>query len=105
MGGKYIHDPGVPEFAYHRSGSELRPFLREIALAMQQYGSETIPQSELEKRLRKTKGAVKYGAEQAARDYPLSELMISFYFKAGPSHLGCEFLHKSFREYLTAEAI
>ncbi|PPD37225.1 MAG: hypothetical protein CTY18_01875 [Methylomonas sp.] len=31
--------------------------------------------------------------------------MISFFFKGGHSHLGCEFLHKSFREYLYAEGI
>jgi hypothetical protein len=31
--------------------------------------------------------------------------MISFYFKGGREHLGCEFLHKSFREYLYAEAV
>ena len=35
----------------------------------------------------------------------LSDLLISFYFKGGYSHLGCEFAHKSFREYLFAEAI
>jgi hypothetical protein len=31
--------------------------------------------------------------------------MISFFFKGGHTHLGCEFVHKSFREYLFAEAI
>ncbi len=31
--------------------------------------------------------------------------MISFYFKGGHRELGCEFLHKSFREYLFAEGI
>ena len=33
----------------------------------------------------------------------LSRLMISFFFRGGHSHLGCEFAHKSFREYLFAE--
>jgi hypothetical protein len=31
--------------------------------------------------------------------------MISFYFKGGREDRGCEFLHKSFREYLYAEAV
>lgn len=103
--GKYVEDPEAPEFSYHRPGTELRPFLRKIALAIQQYGSEVIPQLELERRLNKPRGTLRKDVETASKDYPLSELMISYYFKAGPSHLGCEFLHKSFREYLTAEAI
>ena len=31
--------------------------------------------------------------------------MISFYFKGGQPEQGCEFAHKSFREYLFAEHI
>jgi len=104
-GGKFVEDPGRLDYPYPPTGSELRTLLRDIALAIQQYGSETIPQAELEKRLKKPKGALRKDAEKAAADYPLSELMIGFYFKSGPAHLGCEFLHKSFREYLTAEAI
>ena len=40
------------------------------------------------------------GTENALR-----ELVVNFYFKGGNTALGCEFLHKSFREYLFAEAI
>jgi hypothetical protein len=40
-----------------------------------------------------------------AEDHPMSKLMISFYFKGGQPEQGCEFAHKSFREYLFAECI
>ena len=40
-----------------------------------------------------------------AEDHPLTRLMISFYFKGGQPEQGCEFAHKSFREYLFAECI
>ena len=36
---------------------------------------------------------------------PTALLMVSFYFKQAGEHSGCEFLHKSFREYLAAEGI
>ena len=39
------------------------------------------------------------------RSTTLATLMIAFFFKGGHKDLGCEFLHKSFREYLFAEAI
>jgi hypothetical protein len=42
---------------------------------------------------------------QAAEDHPLTRLMISFYFKGGQPEQGCEFAHKSFREYLFAECV
>ena len=42
---------------------------------------------------------------QTAEDHPLTRLMISFYFKGGQPEQGCEFAHKSFREYFFAERI
>jgi hypothetical protein len=40
-----------------------------------------------------------------AKEIKLSSLLISFYFKGGHANLGCEFAHKSFREYLFAESL
>ena len=56
---------------------------------------------------RKSVGTLEIGKEvfEAGKDHKLSNLMISFYFKEVTAHSGCEFLHKSFREYLTAEGI
>jgi Pentapeptide repeats (8 copies) len=43
--------------------------------------------------------------DDATRESVLHELVVNFYFKGGNTSIGCEFLHKSFREYLFAEAI
>jgi uncharacterized protein YjbI with pentapeptide repeats/KaiC/GvpD/RAD55 family RecA-like ATPase len=86
-------------------GSELRELLQQTATAMSVYGNESIPFRELQLRLKKNRRQTMEIAEAASKERPLTNLMISFYFKGGREHLGCEFLHKSFREYLYAEAI
>ncbi len=84
-------------------GGPLRELLRKTAAAMTIRGGESISYEELESRL-SGDGCLEL-VQQTASDNPLSELMISYYFKTGNRELGCEFLHKSFREYLFAEAI
>jgi hypothetical protein len=86
-------------------GLELRKMLQQTAVAITAYGSESIPFRELQLRLRKSRRQAMEAAESAGKEHPLTSLMISFYFKGGREHLGCEFLHKSFREYLYAEAV
>lgn len=86
-------------------GIELRTLLQQTAVAITAYGNESIPFRELQLRLKKSRKQVMYDAEAAGKERPLTRLMISFYFKGGRENLGCEFLHKSFREYLFAEAI
>ena len=87
-------------------GRDLRALLHGTALAITAYGTESIPMDELEMRL-ETLGVGK-DVFVIAKDAPLANLanlMISFYFKSVQTQSGCEFLHKSFREYLAAEAI
>ena len=86
-------------------GLELRRMLQQTAVAITVYGKESIPFRELQLRLKKNRKQTMEAVEIGARERPLTSLMISFYFKGGREHLGCEFLHKSFREYLYAEAI
>jgi hypothetical protein len=86
-------------------GFELRRMLQQTAVAITAYGNESIPFRELQLRLKKSRRKTMEEAESAGKERPLTSLMISFYFKGGREHLGCEFLHKSFREYLYAEAI
>ncbi len=64
---------------------------------------ETIPEEELQLRLESLQMGDLTALEN--EDHPLTNLMVSFYFKVAGEHSGCEFLHKSFREYLAAEAI
>jgi len=84
-------------------GKDLRSLVHGTALAITAHGSESIPMEELELRL-ETLGVGK-DIFQITKKHPLTNLMISFYFKGIHDQSGCEFLHKSFREYLTAEAI
>jgi hypothetical protein len=59
---------------------------------------------ELERRLDKRDGQLERAAQQT-RSFDLSSLVVGFFFKGGLSELGCEFVHKSFREYLFAERV
>jgi len=102
-GGKYPATNENTTKGGHIEGKDLRALLHGTALAITAHGSESIPEGELELRL-ETLGVGK-DIFQSTREHPLSNLMISFYFKGTHDQAGCEFLHKSFREYLAAEAI
>jgi uncharacterized protein YjbI with pentapeptide repeats len=103
--GKAASDPDDLYRQSRISGSHLRKMLQQTAIAITTYGNESIPFRELQLRLKKNRRETMEAADSAGRDHPLTSLMISFYFKGGREHLGCEFLHKSFREYLYAEAV
>lgn len=86
-------------------GEQLRELLWQTAAAITISGEENISRQELASRLEIEEEKVDTQASELAKEIKLSSLLISFYFKGGHSHLGCEFAHKSFREYLFAEAI
>jgi pentapeptide repeat protein len=89
------------ERQWREVGWTLRERLRRTAAAMSVLGVEHISREEWKRRaLPDDKGEM-----HAAEDHPLTRLMISFYFKGGQPEQGCEFAHKSFREYLFAECI
>lgn len=102
-GGKHPADTTEGGKSARIEGNDLRSLLHGTALAITAHGSESIPMDELELRL-ETLGVGKE-VFQITKQHPLTNLMISFYFKGVHEDAGCEFLHKSFREYLTAEAI
>lgn len=102
-GGKYPIQSESPGQVGRIEGKDLRALLHGTALAITAHGSESIPEDELEFRL-DTLGVGK-DIFRVTREHPISNLMISFYFKSVHEHAGAEFLHKSFREYLAAEAI
>jgi hypothetical protein len=90
----------------HRiAGDRLRRLLQQTAAAMSVFGQDIISYDELKARLGLEEMDLEREVDEGTRERTLSSLMISFYFKGGYEHLGCEFLHKSFREYLFAEAI
>lgn len=88
------------------TGPELRDLLRRTAAAMTLRGAEHITYDEL--LLRLEMGGLDLAAQivdRAAAEGEMAKLMLSFFFNTGNSERGCEFIHKSFREYLFAEAI
>ena len=103
--GKAAADPDLLEKQAMWQEGELRWLLHQTAMGITVYGRENIPRDELELRLYPEAGNLEDCVDQAEEDHPLSRLMISYYFKGGHSQLGCEFLHKSFREYLFAEGV
>jgi hypothetical protein len=104
-GGKSIFDNTETEEQFRITGGELRQLLWQTATAMSVYGQENISFRELALRLDLEDEDLDRKVSSAAEDHKLSSLMVSFFFKGGQLHLGCEFLHKSFREYLYAEGI
>ncbi len=87
----------------HPKGADLRLLLQRVAAAMTAHGEESISYRELELRLSDDK--LNERVTNLLKDHDLAALMIAFFFKGGHDALGCEFLHKSFREYLFAECI
>jgi Pentapeptide repeats (8 copies) len=83
----------------------LRGRLRETAAAVTVFGKENIPARELAIRLGFKPRELETWAQDSTRTHFLTQLLINFFFKGGNEKLGCEFLHKSFREYLFAEYI
>ena len=102
-------DEGL-EASAHRGGEGLRRLLQEVATTISILRGESVSFSELKARFEDSElpmpnQLLKEWTQQADTETALQELVINFYFKGGNTHLGCEFLHKSFREYLFAEAI
>ena len=98
---------GVPESldgTVQRGGTSLRRLLTRTAAMISIFWSERISFEELRLRLEE-EGDLQQWVASATSNNPLHELVVNYYFKGGHADLGCEFLHKSFREYLFAEAI
>jgi hypothetical protein len=103
--GKAAFDSGDTPAQARIRGIELRGILHRTAAAITATGHESIPFEELTLRARLRGDEKQSLAQRARQDRPWTRLMISFYFKGGGEHHGCEFLHKTFREYLFAEGI
>jgi hypothetical protein len=87
-------------------GDKLRELLRRTAAAMTMRGTENISYAELERRLRDSGIPARDGViHDVMKDNPVANLMISFFFNVGSREHGCEFVHKSIREYLFAECV
>jgi uncharacterized protein YjbI with pentapeptide repeats/GTPase SAR1 family protein len=103
--GKAEFDTSDTEGQLRVVGPKLRRLLQQTAAAMTAYGKDVIPYGELELRLEDFEKSLEENVRDATQEHVLSSLVISFYFKGGNRNYGCEFAHKSFREYLFAEGI
>jgi hypothetical protein len=103
--GKSVEAEDETDQQFRIAGGRLRDLLRRTAAAITVYGRENISYSELRLRLDLRGADLEKRVQEETGDSELSQLMISYYFKGGHSELGCEFLHKSFREYLFAEGV
>ena len=90
--------------AWRITGEELRELLWGTAAALTIRGKENLSLAELKAGLRSAPQETEDRARAVSED-PVAAMMVSFYFKGGRRDAGCEFLHKSFREYLFAEAL
>ena len=96
--------------AIHRGGDNLRRLLQEVAATISIFRAESVSFKELEMRF-ESEGLpiptelLEGWSEHTNTSSAIQEMLINFYFKGGNKDLGCEFLHKSFREYLFAESI
>ena len=95
-------NPGAPRI----TGNELRDLLQRTAAAMTLRGTEHISYNELMLRLEAGGlNDVETIIGRAIVENEVAKLMLSFFFNSSSREHGCEFIHKSFREYLFAEAI
>ncbi len=110
---KYARE-GQLEILKNIEKDDLRSLIREVAFSIFQTGNEYITKTELLK-LSATQSFLKLLPEVNFRD-SIKGVMISFYFKEieknqqvevddDKSNYAIEFLHKSLREYMTAEKI
>lgn len=87
-------------------GDKLRELLRRTAAAMTLRGTEHVSYLELERRLKDAGVPARDDAIKGVmKSNPIANLMISFFFNVGSREHGCEFIHKTFREYLFAECL
>ena len=110
--GKGAAEEGM-EGTVQRGGERLRYLLQKVAAVISILRREAVSFTELDYRLEDDPDFLKWGADggsrqridDTTRESVLHELVVNFYFKGGNTGVGCEFLHKSFREYLFAERI
>ncbi|WP_437905939.1 hypothetical protein WME95_48245 [Sorangium sp. So ce327] len=102
--GKSAYDEEDEPHAAKFTGAELRRLLRATASAITTLGGESISYDELSLRLKSSSLSLE-SIDNMEEHNVLTKLMISFYFRGGSRDLGCEFAHKSFREYLFAEQV
>lgn len=93
-------DAEVPDSA-HRGGSQLRRLLRRTAALVTTAGAERLSFAELDRRLRNDETFKAWSEDRRST----RQIVVNFYFKGSQEGFGCEFVHKSFREYLFAEEL
>jgi hypothetical protein len=84
---------------------QLRALVQETAIALTVNGTECISHEELEREMKlwSNRSSSERNTKLAAIDPDI--FLINYLFKSGVEPLGCEFIHKSLREFAFAQAV
>lgn len=99
-------DPSGIEVRSRLEARELRSLVQQTAVVMTVKGTECISHEELEREMMSWPSSL-----GAARNVKLAKtidpdiFLINYLFKSGVEPLGCEFIHKSLREFAFAQAV
>lgn len=98
-------DPHATEVRSRLEAYELRTLVQETAIAMTVNGTECISHEELEREMELWSNRPKGDRNAKLTAVDPDIFLINYLFKSGVEPLGCEFIHKSLREFAFAQAL
>jgi hypothetical protein len=99
-------DPSGTEVRSRLEAHQLRSLVQETAIAITVKGTECISHDELRQEMKSWSSQAKAGQDlQLAGAVDLDIFLINYLFKSGVEYAGCEFIHKSLREFAFAQAV
>jgi hypothetical protein len=99
-------DPSGTEVRSRLEAPKLRSLVQETAIAITVKGTECISHAELRQEMKSWSSQAKAGQDlQLAGAVDLDLFLINYLFKSGVEYAGCEFIHKSLREFAFAQAV
>lgn len=99
-------EPSGTELRSRLEAPKLRSLVQETAIAMTVKGTECISHEELRREMASwsSQSVADQGLKLAGAIDP-DIFLINYLFKSGVEYLGCEFIHKSLREFAFAQAV
>ena len=98
-------DPDGTEVRSRLEAFELRSLVQETAIALTVNGTECISHEELKKEMELWSGRSNSDQHVKLTAIDPDIFLINYLFKSGVEPLGCEFIHKSLREFAFAQAV
>ena len=99
-------EPSGTEVRSRLEAPKLRSLVQETAIAMTVKGTECISHEELRREMASWSSRSKADPDLNLADAVDPDIfLINYLFKSGVEYLGCEFIHKSLREFAFAQAV